>query len=386
MDIYLPGLPQLARSMHSSPSTAQLTITTYLIGIVVGQIVLGPVSDARGRRRPLIAGLAVFTLVALCCTVAPDIYVLAALRVIQGATAAIAMSIGRAIVRDLYAGAAAARYLSRLVLIIGLGPIIAPVVGAQILRIASWRGVFVALVLFGSLLTFVVARLLPETLPPEKRRVAGFREALRSYATLLGDREFVALVLIVGFGGGAFLTYIAGSSFALEDVYHASPQLFGFLFAMNGAFLVCVAQVNARLLYTRPVEQMLSAGGVVMGLGALGFVGVVCAPAIGPLIANIPLTFVAMSWSLIQSNALALAMNNYPRAAGAAASLLGMSQFAFGAVCAPIVGIHSQANAASMAAVLIICAAGAGGALVFRARTKRSPAALPNASPRSDFA
>lgn len=149
MDIFLPGLPQLARDLGASPSAAQLTVTTFLIGLAFGQFLAGPLSDVHGRRRPLIAGMAAFAVASLLCAAAPNLYTLDVMRLIQGTMAAAGTAIGRAVVRDLYSGAAAARYLSRLMLIIGLGPILAPLVGGQILRFTSWRGVFVAIALLG---------------------------------------------------------------------------------------------------------------------------------------------------------------------------------------------------------------------------------------------
>jgi MFS family permease len=154
--------------------------------------------------------------------------------------------VGRAIVRDLYAGAAGARYLSRLMIVIGLAPILAPIVGGQLLRVTSWRGVFVALSVLGLALTAVGARLLPETLPRERRRAGGLRVTLETFARLLGDRRFVGFVLIVGLGGGAMIGYVAGSSFVLQDVYGASPQLYGLLFGLNAVFLVARIDVVRR--------------------------------------------------------------------------------------------------------------------------------------------
>ena len=250
MDVYLPGLPELADDFAAGPSAAQVTLTTYVLGLALGQLLAGPLSDIHGRRRPLVVGMAVFTVATFACSLAPSLWALAALRLVQGATAAVGVAIGRAVVRDLYVGAAGARYLSRLMLVIGLAPIVAPVVGGQLLRFTSWRGVFVALSLVGLALTAVSARLLPETLPRERRR-AGLGDTARTFALLLRDRRFVGFVLVVGFGGGAMLGYIAGSSFVLQELYGASPQLYGVLFAANAVFLVVGAQINAHLLSTR---------------------------------------------------------------------------------------------------------------------------------------
>jgi DHA1 family bicyclomycin/chloramphenicol resistance-like MFS transporter len=366
MDIYLPGLPGLTDDLGASPSAAQLTVSAYLLGLLVGQLVAGPASDVLGRRRPLLAGLVVFTLASLACGAAPDISLLIVLRFLQGTSGGVGMSVGRAVVRDLYEGANAARIFSRLMLLTGLGPIVAPIVGAQVLRFASWRAVFLVLVGLGACLTVLALRSLPETLAKEARRTGGLRDTFGTFGQLLRDREFLALACLVGFSGAAFLGYVAGSSFALQDVYGASPQLYGLLFGINGAVFVTAAQVNARLVTTRPLERLLVLGGAVMSAAALGFLAVVLLPGVGPIVANLPLTLFVCSAPFIQANAIALALTEYPRAAGAAASLLGVFQFALGAAVAPLVGIGSRSNASAMAVVLIACTSGAVLTLVYR--------------------
>ena len=278
MDAYLPGLPELARDFGVSPSAAQVTVTTYLLGLALGQLLSGPLSDVHGRRRPLVAGMAVFTLTTLACSLAPSLFVLAGMRLVQGTSAAVGVAVGRAIVRDLYAGAAGARYLSRLMIVIGLAPILAPIVGGQLLRFTSWRGVFVALAVLGLALTAIGARLLPETLPRERRRAAGLGITLRTFAQLLADRRFVGFVLIVGLGGGAMIGYVAGSSFVLQDVYGASPQLYGVLFGLNAVFLVAGAQVNAHLLATRSPRSLLRVGLVMLVVAGVALVVIVSLP------------------------------------------------------------------------------------------------------------
>jgi DHA1 family bicyclomycin/chloramphenicol resistance-like MFS transporter len=372
MDIYLPGLPGLTDDLGASPSAAQLTVSAYLVGLLAGQLVAGPLSDVLGRRRPLLAGLIGFTLASLACSAAPDIYVLIALRFLQGTSGGVGMSVGRAVVRDLYEGPAAARFFSRLMLLTGLGPIVAPLVGAQVLRFASWRAVFLVLVGLGACLTVLAVRWLPETLASEQRRTGGLKKTFGTFGQLLGDGEFLTLAFLVGFGGAAFLGYIAGSSFALQDVYGASPQLYGLLFAINGAVFVTAAQVNARLVTTRPLERLLSLGGAIMSAAALGFLAIVLLPGVGPLVANLPLTLFVCSAPFIQANAMALALTAYPRAAGAAASLLGVFQFALGAAVAPLVGIGSKSNASAMAAVLLTCTGAAVVTLLYRSRSQSS--------------
>jgi DHA1 family bicyclomycin/chloramphenicol resistance-like MFS transporter len=382
MDAYLPGLPGLAEDFDVSPSAAQVTLTTYLVGLALGQLLSGPLSDVRGRRRPLIAGLTIFTAVTLVCSLAPSLWALAALRLVQGATAGVGVAIGRAIVRDLYSGAAGARYLSRLMMVIGLAPILAPIVGGQLLRFTTWRGVFVALALLGLALTVTSARLLPETLPRESRRAAGLAVTVRTFARLLADRRFVGFVLVVGLGGGAMIGYVSGSSFVLQDVYGASPQLFGVLFGINAVFLVAGAQVNAHLLATRSPRRLLRAGLAMMVVAGLALVAIVSLPDPGLAAVTAPLTLLMLSWSFIQANALALALTDYPDVAGSAAALLGVSQYAFGAFTAPLVGLGGNDTALPMA--LVIAACGVGAAVAFARLASRAPSGRVAAAARSE--
>lgn len=370
MDAYLPGLPELARDFGVSPSAAQVTVTTYLLGLALGQLLSGPLSDVHGRRRPLVAGMAVFTVTTLACSLAPSLSVLAGMRLVQGTAAAVGVAVGRAIVRDLYAGAAGARYLSRLMIVIGLAPILAPIVGGQLLRVTSWRGVFVALSVLGLALTAVGARLLPETLPRERRRAGGLRVTLETFARLLGDRRFVGFVLIVGLGGGAMIGYVAGSSFVLQDVYGASPQLYGLLFGLNAVFLVAGAQVNAHLLATRSPRSLLRVGLLMLVVAGVALVVIVSLPTAGLAMVVAPLMLQMASWSFVQANALALALTDHPEVAGTAAALLGVSQYAFGAFAAPLVGLGGSDTALPMALVIAGCAVGA--ALAFEGLASRS--------------
>lgn len=366
----LPGLPELARDFGASPSAAQVTVTTYLLGLALGQLLSGPLSDVHGRRRPLVAGMAVFTVTTLACSLAPSLSVLAGMRLVQGTAAAVGVAVGRAIVRDLYAGAAGARYLSRLMIVIGLAPILAPIVGGQLLRVTSWRGVFVALSVLGLALTAVGARLLPETLPRERRRAGGLRVTLETFARLLGDRRFVGFVLIVGLGGGAMIGYVAGSSFVLQDVYGASPQLYGLLFGLNAVFLVAGAQVNAHLLATRSPRSLLRVGLLMLVVAGVALVVIVSLPTAGLAMVVAPLMLQMASWSFVQANALALALTDHPEVAGTAAALLGVSQYAFGAFAAPLVGLGGSDTALPMALVIAGCAVGA--ALAFEGLASRS--------------
>jgi DHA1 family bicyclomycin/chloramphenicol resistance-like MFS transporter len=380
MDIYLPGLPELTRGFDVTNSVAQLTISTFLLGLALGQFLAGPLSDMFGRRRPALGGMALFAVVSTACALAPDVYTLAAMRFFQGLLAASGMAIGRAIVRDLYSGVKAAQYLSRTMLIVGLGPMLAPVVGGQILRLTSWRGVFVAIAVFGLLLALTGARWLPETNPPERRQAAGVGSAARIFVSLLLDRRFIGFVILGGFGGGAMFAYIAGSSFVLEDVYGASPQLYSFLFGVNALCLVIAAQVNAHLLGRFPVRRLLS-----FGLACMVSAGVWLVVAVGLDVQHVwaivaPLSLLTISWSFIASNATALALTDHPHVAGSAAGLLGVAQSTVGALAAPLVGLGGKGSAMPMALTVLGCGLVSAFALTVLVLPRVRPQAAPAAA------
>jgi Bcr/CflA subfamily drug resistance transporter len=247
LDMYLPALPALARGFSAAESEVQLTLTACVLGIAIGQVLAGPLSDTLGRRRPLMAGLALYTAASLLCAAAPAVPALTAFRLLQGFGAAAGIVIARAVVRDLHSGTAAARYFSMLMLVAGSAPILAPVIGGQVLRVTSWRGVFVVLGLFGAALLVASALGLRETLPADRRRSGELRDTLRTFGGLLTDRVFLGYALASGFAFAALFSYISGSPFVLQQLFGLSPQQFSAVFAMNAVGIVVSGQVNGRL-------------------------------------------------------------------------------------------------------------------------------------------
>jgi DHA1 family bicyclomycin/chloramphenicol resistance-like MFS transporter len=351
IDMYLPALPVLTTDLMATSATVQLTLTGTLLGLALGQLVIGPLSDAVGRRRPLLAGTAAHVLASLAITLAPNVAVLGLLRVLQGAGAAAGAVITLAIVRDLYTGRTAATMLSRLILVMGVAPVLAPTLGGELLRVTSWRGVFVALALYGLVMLPLAALTLPETLPPPRRRPTGIGATLRTYRRLLRDRTFVGLVLVAGLAMAGLFGYIAGSSFVLQQQFGLDQQQFGLVFGAGAAWLIAATQLNAYLLRTfEPQVLLLGAvsGGAVAALMLLaaaltGFGGLV-----GVLI---PMWAVLFAVGLALPNAPALALSRHGEAAGTAAALLGAAQFGVGALVSPVVGLLGT-DAAAMATVV----------------------------------
>ena len=351
IDMYLPALPALADDLAASPAAVQLTLTGTLVGLGLGQLVVGPVSDAVGRRLPVLVGTAVHVLASLLCVVAPTVGVLGGLRLVQGLSAAAASVVANAVVRDLYSGTAAAVVLSRLMLVLGAAPVLAPTVGGELLRLTDWRGVFAALAVLGGLLLVLAARSLPETLPPSRRRPGTVGSTLRAYRALLHDRTYVGLVLVAGTAMAALFAYIAGSSFVLQGQYGLDEQQFGLTFGAGAVFLIGATQLNVRLLrHTSPAQVL--AGGLVLGTAAGTALLAVAVADAGLVPLLLALAGVLAAVGLVMPNAPALALSRHGEAAGTAAALLGALQFCVGALAAPLVGLLGT-DATAMALVML---------------------------------
>ncbi|MFJ4831165.1 multidrug effflux MFS transporter [Streptomyces sp. NPDC088747] len=354
MDMYLPSLPAVTESLNAPAATVQLTLTTCLAGMALGQLVVGPMSDRWGRRRPLLVGLVIYILATALCAVAPNIGLLVTFRLVQGLAGAAGIVIARAVVRDLYDGMEMARFFSTLMLISGVAPVVAPLIGGQILRVTDWRGVFVVLTVVGVALTTVVWFRLPETLAPADRHGGGVGEALRAMRGLLADRIFTGYMLTGGFTFAALFAYISASPFVIQEIYGASPQTFSLLFGVNSIGLVIVGQVNGRILVGRvgldrvvafglAVVTLAAAALLLMSTGAFGEAGLV------PVAAALFVLMSAMGVALPNAQTLALMRVRY--AAGSASALLGTTSFLVGAIASPLVGIAGERTAVPMAVV-----------------------------------
>ena len=384
IDMYLPALPTLTNDFGTGASEVQLTLSAFFFGLALGQAIIGPLSDAYGRRRPLLIGLACYTVASLLCATSPSIWALVGFRFVQGFAGAAGIVVSRAIVRDLHTGVAAARFMSVLMLVGGLAPILAPIIGGQLLRFSPWQGIFLFLSVFGGLLLVVIGRGLGETLPPDRRQTEGLRGTLVTFRLLLTDRRFMGYALACGLSIAAVFAYIAGSSFVFQDVYGVSPQAFSFIFGGNAVGLLIMGQVNGRLVGRVEPMKMLTIGLFGAAFGGVTLLAVVAsgdlARGLG-LFAIVPSLFlVVASLGLIMPNATVLALAGSPKTAGAASALLGVLQFSLGAGVAPLVGMGGSQTALPMAAliaVLELLALGALGVLAygiglpagFRART-----------------
>ncbi|GAA2994224.1 MFS transporter, DHA1 family, bicyclomycin/chloramphenicol resistance protein [Actinokineospora diospyrosa] len=357
IDMYLPAFPELATSLGTGPAQVQLTLTTFMIGLAVGQVVAGPLSDSLGRRGPLLVGLGLYVVSSLVCAVAPSVYTLVGLRFAQGVAAAAGVVIARAAVRDVFSGAAMARFFSALMLVNGLGPLLAPVIGAQVLRWTSWSGIFVVLACFGAALLVATLVWLPETLPRDHRGPARLGRTLRTFVRIGSDRTFVAYAVSAGCVLASMFAYIAGSSFVLQDIHGLGPRQYSLVFAANALGIMLVAQLNSLLLRWTQPRALLVAGLVVGAVGGLGVLVAVAADlGLWWLLAAL---FVSVSSvGMISPNSTALALAEHGRDAGAASALIGVLQFVIGGIASPLVGLGGGHTALPMAIVIAVLSVG----------------------------
>ena len=353
LDLYLPALPELATDLAASTSAAQLTLTACLVGLATGQVIAGPLSDRFGRRRPLLIGLAAYTLTSIACAFAWSITVLVVLRLAQGLAGAAGLVIARAVARDLYEGRALAVFFSRLVLVAGLAPILAPVLGGQLSRVMSWRGIFVVLAAFGLALLLAGWFGVRETLPVERRVAGHMVEVLRGFGILVRDRLFLGAALSAGLAGGAMFGYIAGSTFVLQRIYGLSPQGFSIVFGVNSVGLMAAGHLSGRLVRRWSGRRILAAGLVANLLGSLGLlVSVLLGLGLPFVLVSLFVLVSAMGLVIPQSTALAMA--HYPDRAGTASALFGLLQFAVGGLAAPLVGLGGEDTAVPLGAVAAV--------------------------------
>lgn len=370
IDMYLPALPSLARALSGPAWQVQLTLTACLLGLATGQLVAGPLSDTLGRRRPLLVGLATYAAASLACAFAPSVPVLIGLRLVQGAAGAAGIVISRAVVRDLYEGHALAQFLALTMVVNGLAPILAPILGAQILHVTTWRGVFVVLGVIGVGLLALAALGLPETLTESRRRAGGVRVTLGTFGRLAADRGFLGYVLALGLAFGAMFTYISGSPFVIQVRYGASPQVFSLMFAANAFGIMVAGQIGARLVKRVGPRALLAVG---LATSVTGGVLLLAVVALGGGLAGILPAFflVVASIGLISPNTTALALADHAGDAGSASALLGVAQFVIGGVAAPLAGLGGPGAAMPMAAAIAAASGGAAVAFVGLTRPQR---------------
>ena len=356
IDFYLPAFPDMAQAFATDEKHVQATLAAYFLGLSIGQLAYGPVADRFGRRKPLMFGVTLFTLASLACAYAPNLDTLVVARFVQALGGCAGMVLSRAIVSDKCDPVASAKVFSQLMLVMGLAPILAPMLGGVLVNLAGWQSIFLALSLFSAGCLLAVSLGLPESLPAHipRQPLSG---ALRQYLRLLADRVFLGHALTGGIAIAGMFAYIAGSPFVFIKLYGVPAEHYGWLFGTNAAGFILVAQVNARLLakrgpaflLARAVWLYLVAGLVLLGVAALR-------PAqLWPLL--VPLFICIASLGCIIPNASACAMSGQGARAGSASALMGCVQFSVAAGAAALVGLLHDGSAVPMALVISLCGA-----------------------------
>ncbi len=347
IDLYLPALPVVADELNAAEATIQLTLTATMIGFGLGQLVIGPWSDTVGRKLPLILATALHVGASIGVAFAPSIEWVLVFRVLQGVGAAGGGVVAMATVRDLFGGQPLVRMLSRLALVTSLAPILAPVIGSQLLAVLDWRGLFLALAGYGIVVSILAATFIVETLPPERRRIKGHSTTAQRYRAVLSDRVFIGVALIAGLMFSGLFAYLSSSSFVFQEVYGLDAQQFGILFAINSIGLAVSSQVASRLMRRFAPPKILAVSLPLMALAGFGAAG---AAALGaPMWVIVACTFVflscaGLSFPCIQVTALA----PHGAEAGTAAALLGAINFGLASAAAPIVGLFGTESAIPM--------------------------------------
>ncbi|MDI1481189.1 Bcr/CflA family multidrug efflux MFS transporter [Polyangium sp. y55x31] len=353
IDMYLPSLPSIERDLRTTASMTQLTLASYFAGLGIGQLGYGPLTDRFGRKRPLYFGLTLYVLASAGCALAPNAETLIALRFLQALGGAAGPVVMRAVVRDLYVGPAAARLLSMLILVMGAAPILAPLLGGFTLEIAGWRTIFAVLTVLGAACLALMATALPETSTTRTR--IEVRSLARNVRALLGHRAFVAHTLTGAFSQAGMFAYISGSPFVLIELFHVSPQRYGWFFGANAVGFIAASQVNHRLLARFSPGQLLARGTVAAASMGAVLVAIAVTGAGGlPAVAVSLFGFMA-SIGFIGPNATALAMDEQGDRAGLASALLGSIQFGIAACASSLVGVLNDGSMRPMAGVMAAC-------------------------------
>ncbi len=357
-DIYLPALPTMAAQLHSGQGAMAWTLSGYLIGFSVGQLLWGPIGDRYGRRLPVAVGLALFVIGSAACALSTNAEQIIAWRIVQAIGACASVVLGRAMVRDLYAGHRAAQMLSTLMTVMAIAPLLGPFVGGQIIRFASWQAIFWLLVVIGAM-TLAALFTLPETLPPERRNREPLGRAWANYLLLLRTRRVIGFAGVGGFFYGGIYAYLSGTPFAYINYYHLPAQWYGVVFGAGILGIMVCNLVNVRLVVRQGAGRLIKVGaagaavaGVVVAIDArTGFVGL--PGLVAPLFVYVGLA------GLIIANSIAGALESYPDRAGAVSALVGAIHYGAGVVTAGLVGAFADGTPWSMGWIIATCGVGA---------------------------
>jgi MFS transporter, DHA1 family, multidrug resistance protein len=357
IDMYLPAFPHIEQGLRAQAGAMQLTLSLFLAGLAIGQLICGPISDRVGRRLPLLYGSAAFAVASVACAYARSIEALIAARFIMGLAGSTGMVVARAVVRDTFEESDSSRIYSMLMLVIGIAPIISPSVGGWLLQLGGWGSIFWALAGFACVCGAAVAIDLPETLPVERRNRDSITTVFRRYGALLVDLRYMGYAAPVSLALGLIFAYVASSPSLFMQYYKLSPTAFSLLFASNAVGLIGAAQVNRWLTRHYDTHAILRAASIVNALAALMLPVLACTGIGGFPAIFADLFLCLMTVGLILPNATAAVMAPYPHQAGVASALLGMLQFSVGAATGALVGLFHDGTGRPMAFTMASCAA-----------------------------
>ncbi|OMD33841.1 MFS transporter [Paenibacillus odorifer] len=351
IDMYLPALPALVDDFGTTAALVQLSLTFFLLGLASGQLVAGPLSDVYGRRRPLLIGMFIYAVSSVLCAFSPSIGLLIVLRFIQGLAGSVGVVVSRAAVRDLYSGSELTKFFSLLMIVNGLGPILAPVIGGQLLRVTTWQGIFLVLFAAGIIFCLTILLRLPETLPKERRSKSGLKGTLLTFKVLLGNRKFMGYALSQGFVTASMFAYISGSSFVLQNIFAVTPQVYSLIFAVNGIGIIITGQIAGRLAGKVSETKLLLSGLLLCTMGGvLLLLTILIGGGLIPIL--ICLFAVVSSVGIVGATSFSLAMQDQGEAAGSASALIGLIPLLLGSCVAPLVGLGGVDSALPMAIVI----------------------------------
>jgi DHA1 family bicyclomycin/chloramphenicol resistance-like MFS transporter len=372
MDLYLPVLPAMTREFGAATSIAQLTVTACLLGLGLGQLIAGPLSDHLGRRRPLLVGVVAYSVASMVCAITPDIYLLVVARLFQGLAGSVGIVIAQAAGRDLYVGTRLVRYYGGLTALGGFAAMVGPVVGALLALVTDWRGIFGVLALIGVLILVLSLVIFRETLPAQRRIGSGGVGLGAGVGRLLRDPVFISAVLITGLMGAALFAYVAAATFVLQDIYGLSPQGYALVFALNAGG-VMLAGLVAGPLSTRWSQKTTLAEAI--GVSVLSSLAVLASGALHlPLPVMIASLFVMVGGvALAQPPAAAIALAGYPDMAGKASSAIGFMRYGLGGVAAPAAGLGGAYTAVPLGVVAASATTLSGLTFVLGLRRRRAP-------------
>ena len=353
-DLYLPALPIMPGELNTTASNIQMTIGIMTFGVAVGQLFGGPISDTMGRKLPLIVGNLLCVISGIICAFAPSIEILLLGRFLQGLTGSVGVVIAKAIARDFASGQELTKLFALLMMVNGLAPVLAPLIGGQLLLFTTWRVIFVILAVFSAIL-LAGSLLFRESLPKEKRVIGGVGVAVKNYITLIKDKPFLGQTLIQLFAFGGFFAYISGSSFVYQNIFNLSAQEFSYLFGINSCGIVLASAISSRVSNVITAKQLLTFSLWQLTIGSsLFLIAMIFEWSLIPV--TTILFFTVCTVSLFGSASFSMAMTNYGKMAGSASAVLGFASMFAAGIVSPLVGIGGDHTGVPMGITMLVCA------------------------------